>query len=145
MVQSNSTFAEKIAEYSLTREDFALLAEFDAILNQVTMLSMEHQKDTSGWIAMSWFNIQIAKKKLFGGNATYRPVDITKMWDPKMTKNELPRMELKFHQLHDTAKTLVERLEKEFDAYFPEPDGDQMVAILIHPVTCRCALLYVFV
>ena len=54
----------------------------------------------------------------------YKVIDVKQTWIPKMTREELPKATLETRLLTEAMKTLIEHLIKEFDFYFPRPDGD---------------------
>ena len=139
MIQNSAPWAEKIRDL-LSREDWRLIAEFDAILNHITFLSMEYQREIEGWVALTWFLNQAARRKLFGRNATFKVTDTSKVWDPTTTKENIPRIEHTVEQLHVTSQLFLKRLDHEFTFYYPEPDGDQIVAMQLHPATARLGL-----
>ena len=140
-LMNNSSFAEKLEQFALTRDDFVVIAEIDCILEIMTILSMNHQRDEVGRVAMVWLDICVAKKRLFADNAVFRPSDVSKMWNPATPKDDHPKLELKYEQLSEMSKVIVDRLELEFAHYFPKPDDDMDNATFVDPIASGSALV----
>lgn len=134
LAQSDTSFSDKFSRVSLKKADFQLIAEFEGVLKPLKVLSMEHQRDIPGMIAFSWLSVAIVRKKLFGDRATYKIVDVSKVWKPSVKITDLPRQSYTFGDLQETTKMLVERIEREMETYFPKPDDDQILAVVLHPV-----------
>ena len=62
--------------------------------------------------------------------------DTSKRWNPDCEPQEIPIIKMKpnANELFEGTKVLLKQLKHEFLHYFPKPDGDQIVAMHLHPV-----------
>jgi hypothetical protein len=129
----SSCYANSLSAHNLTNDKWQLVAEFEAVLRNMNVLAMEVQTEMSAEVAMSWYMISICRAKLQNSKRV-KVFDIDMNWTPEKAIKDIPTVLLAREELMPTTRKLLLRLDKEFDFYFAEPDSDQMVAMILHPV-----------
>jgi hypothetical protein len=83
---------------------------------------------------LALYEIVLTRAALFSAENEFSVIDITKPWRPDVSYDKLPRKKLKEEHFGPIAKTLLERLKKEFDFYLSELDEDMKIMTIVHPV-----------
>jgi hypothetical protein len=131
-----------VADCLLNDQEWQELAEIEAILRVMNTLAMSSQREDPGWISFSWFEVVLAKAKLFSNKNPLKIFDTSVTWSPDVKIKDIPiiAVETDSPLLSETAKTLISRINDEFKNYFPIPDSDQLIAINVHPVMVSMGL-----
>ena len=129
---SDGKFSEQYDKYALKQWEWQLIAEFESVMKSMNLLSLQTQKDEPGEIAFSWLNIQVCRKGL-ELNKDYQVVKFIGTWESRRPREELPQHILTIEHLAEETRTFIKRLIQEFSQYFPRPDGDQVIAMMVHP------------
>lgn len=131
--QGSCSFREQLASVKISDDDWVVIAECEAILRHLNVLAMESQRDGDGSIAFSWFQTACCRSRL-EREKEFLVVDCSKNWTTESSFADIPKMKLKEENLSKIPLTMLHRLQKEFQQYLPEPDEDQILAMVLHPV-----------
>jgi hypothetical protein len=156
--KSNSQNLE-LDKYALTDDEWVAVSQIECVLKKMTTLNMNMQSDIPGKLlsiqmfvqnisflqcnfyfniigrqGLALYEIVVTKAALFSGDNEYNTIDVSKPWRPDTNYDKLPRIKVKDDDFGDVAKTLLERLRKEFDHYLTSLDDDMKVMTIVHPV-----------
>ncbi len=126
----------------LTEAEWTSVAETYALLKITNRLAMTSQIDNIDANCFSYFNVAKTRDSLvmiteMGLNV----LDVSATWAPTLEPSLIPTVTKGYHQLELATQTLIGRLVKEYDTYFPFPDSDQIQMMLLHPVMVWKGLL----
>jgi hypothetical protein len=80
------------------------------------------------------YEIILTKAALFSPDNDFLVIDVSKPWRPDTAYDKLPRIKTKEEDFGKIGKTLLGRLQTEFDHYLKELDDDMKVMTIVHPV-----------
>jgi hypothetical protein len=126
--------------HKIEQEEWQTLAEWEAILGTIMVLSKNAQADNPCQLALLRYEISYTRKKLFSADATFSVMDVSKNWQPSDLVKDIPRINIKVDGLTELGQQLINRLKAEYDKYLADIDGDEKMAILIHPIAYRFSL-----
>jgi hypothetical protein len=129
---SVSSHADKMSALLLTRTEWNVLSEVEAILLECHELAMESQVDSVGASSYSYYAVQECKQKLKNAEG-FDVINVHLNYSPSVTRAELTKSNVKRVELSDTATELLDRLDHEFSNYFGKPDDDQLLSMFFHP------------
>lgn len=120
-------------KYKLTESEWQLVAETHAVLKVMNVLAMTSQKESVDSNCFSYYSVANARY-FVEVKKTLKVVDICNTWNPSTPISKWPMVTMAIGQLKDDTQVLLKRLVKEFDHYFPGPDSDQKMMMVLHPV-----------
>lgn len=131
---TTSSIAEKIQSLNLviTRQEWLQIAEFEAILKECHDLAMKSQLDAVGSSCFSYYAVKECKETL-RNNDEFEFIDVNGFYGPELIRSDLPKVRYNRANMLDDSLILLDRLDIEFDKYFPKPDIDQQLAMFFHP------------
>ncbi len=115
-------------------EQWKLVAEFQAVMTPMDILSKASQTNEPGEVAFSWFEVACCRAGLKSPGLKYKVVDCSQSWAPNIAFESIPKAELPYEQLSPVTRQFVDRLHNELSFYFPKADSDQLMAMKLHPV-----------
>ena len=134
VLKGHTKYWDVYVDYLLNKEQYNLVAEFTAVMIQTNHLAVASQTEEPGEVAFSWFGISMARLRFKDRNKPYVVVDTTQSWPPNKSFEDLPVAKIPYDLLQEETKTFIQRLINEFDKYFPAPDSDQVIAMILHPI-----------
>jgi hAT family C-terminal dimerisation region len=125
------------AQWALTDDEWELTAQYEAVMRDAVSLNFTSQIDSRPSIGSSWLHIARAKKEVSSNE--FMVVDLDEdiqhtNWPATMPFKELPRKTMTKDELDPLAARLHDRIMKELEAYLPNPDDDQLRAMLLDPI-----------
>jgi hypothetical protein len=129
----NSKFTDILLPLNLSPDEWQQTAEYESVLRHMNVLAMEVQKDDPAAVAFTWLEISICRQQLVS-RKSFRVFDLNRKWTPQTPVKDIPRTSLKREDLQQNTQQLLTRLEKEFERYFSEPDSDQLMSMILHPI-----------
>lgn len=120
-------------EMVLTDNQWQHIAETYAILQTTNILAMTSQEDSIDSNCFSYFQVANARH-LLRNNFTFNVVDLSEHWTTDTDVRKIPCIQKTKNMLLPSSSKLIDRLVNEFDRYFPEPDSDQLMMMVLHPV-----------
>ena len=129
---TESSHAEKMGNLMLSRTEWNILSEVEAILKECHDLAMESQVDYVGASCYSYYAVRECKELLKTAES-FDVVDVKANYVPSTTRKDLEKKEVLRGDLSETATELLKRLDSEFEIYFGKPDEDQLLAMFFHP------------
>jgi hypothetical protein len=136
--------AEKQTNYSLTQQEWSLVAGFEAVTRPICALSFSAQIDSRPSASQSWLNI--IKCKVETAKKTFKVVDVefadddNKKWDAKVPFKSLPMKKFAVTEMPAPVGQLQTRMLKELEQYFPKPSDHQCLAMALDPVMLTTGL-----
>jgi hypothetical protein len=125
--------------YCVADHQWLLTAEFEAVIRGPAQLNFSTQVDVRPTIGTSW--LYVVRAKLACQSKEYDVVNILpaktdemQRWDGSASFKSLPKITKKIKDMTEDARLLRSRLQKEFDHYFPSPDKNQLIAMMVDPV-----------
>ena len=109
------------------------MVETEALLRQMDILAMASQKDDVTSNVLSYYYVAYARaciSKLVALDV----YDLDKVWTPQTKVDKIPLKKIRKDDLQGGTIILITRFEKEFNKYFLEPDTDQLMMMMFHPV-----------
>jgi hypothetical protein len=129
-VSSERAVYEKIR---LDDYDWQLLAETHSILKVMNILAMTSQQQSVESNCFSYYHVVSARYYL--KSSTEFPVlDFKENWLPTTDITKIPTKMVSKENLLETTNELINRFDKEFSNYFKEPDSDQILMMVFHPL-----------
>lgn len=130
---TRSSDANVFTKLLLDDADWVFIAETYAILQNTNLLAMTTQQDNIDSNCFSY--LQVAKARyLLKTNDTYNVVDLTDHWTPDTDISKIPIVSKLTTSMLPSSQKLLTRLVTEFDKYFVEPDSDQIMMMVMHPI-----------
>ena len=120
-------------EFDISSSDWQVLAEFYAVMKVMNVLAMTSQKQTIDANCFSYYSVAYARYMTESVKKLY-VIDFSSHYNASLAMSKIPTISLELDQLNPLTKFFKERLVKEFDFYFKEPDGDQTKMMIFHPV-----------
>lgn len=133
-------FCTKSEEYSplfkdllLTTKEWQDVAETHAILKIVNVVAMTSQQESVDSNCISFYQIQSAIYSLTC-KEKFNVININDTWKPNTEIEKIPTNTLSKTQLSANSIALIENFQREFSLYFKEPDSDQQMMMVFHPI-----------
>jgi hypothetical protein len=139
---TRSTDKDVFTAMVLNDNQWQHIAETYAILQTTNILAMTSQQDSIDSNCFSYFQVANARH-LLRTNFTFNVVDLSEHWTTDTDVKKLPCVQKTKNMLLPASSQLIDRLVKEFDRYFPEPDSDQLMMMVLHPVMVWSGFKYV--
>ncbi len=130
---NNSKDKAKFGELILSNEEWQFMAECEALLRHVDVLAMRSQKDDVNTNVFSYYNVAMTRAAI-KRIKELMVMNLDKTWKPKWTEKNIPKIKITKEELMDDTKVLINRLVKELNFYFPNPDSDQILMMVFHPI-----------
>jgi hypothetical protein len=115
-----------------SESDLKFVQELDGVMRPFNLLNIGAQSDTPGFIAFSWFTISFVRATI-KLSPNFTMMDLKKRWPPSTNVDKIPQITRNREDLCANTITFIERIDKEFDHYFPQPDMDIRLALYFHP------------
>jgi hypothetical protein len=139
---SNSKDSTKFQESVLSQKDWQQIAETESLLRNMDVLAMSSQKEGCTSNVFSYY--YVARARTCISKLKYLDVyDLDESWTPATPTERIPLKRLRREDLLDETKELIERFDSEFEKYFPYPDTDQILMMMLHPVMLWSGFRYV--
>jgi len=140
VLPSDAYFSKDFKDKALTAEEWSSVAEFEAVLHHANVLAMESQREQPGQLAFSWIEVSLAQHKL-------KNLEVLKVIDTSraVSSSSEPRIEVPKANIQPITVNLLDRFERQFVNYFPHPDSDQIIAMMVHPVVISLGLSWLSV
>jgi hypothetical protein len=133
---NNSKEKQTFQDETLSDEEWQFIAECEAVLRTANVLAMKSQSDSATSNVLSYF--YVAKTRaIIQRIKTLRVYDLNESWTPKTPVEDIKMIPIKFDDLMEETKLLIKRLVSEFNRYFPHPDTDQLLMMMLHPIMIR--------
>ena len=142
MAIDSSKYAALYEPHKLVSKEWNLVAEFESVMESMNLLSLQSQIESVGEIAFSWLSFEICKYGMTDMKE-YMVIDTKEVYNSRVARNDLPMMEVPKHLLCEETKDFMKRLVFELNEYFPFPDGDQRLAMLLHSLMQWNGIKYV--
>jgi len=134
ILPSASKFVAHYSPFIIDPDTWLIIAEFEAITKFTHELSMLLQHDDPGELAFSWMECYLCYSQFKTKESSgYRVCDVTKTWLPNTSIDLLPRVTMVYDDFTEVGRKFIDRLCSEMERYFPHPDTDQIIAVLLHP------------
>ena len=146
LLLENSKYAQIYSPFMLSRNNWQMLSEFEAVMGILHALAMSSQSETPGSIGFGWFCIVECRYRLeliLEGKSRLMIIDISKKYDPFLPAEKLPKAEIGREEMLDETKEFITRLIKELNFYLPNADSDQLIALNLHPIMHWSGIRYV--
>jgi hypothetical protein len=130
---NNSAEAMQYDGLKLTELEWIRLAESYAILSIAHSLAMLSQQESADSNCFSYFQVASARYAICK-QPTIKVFDMSVLWDPVTELDKIPTTKKGRDKLSAETNELVKRFDDEFKRYFPKPDSDQLVMMVLHPV-----------
>ena len=140
---TDSSHAQRMSSMMLSRTEWNVLSEVEAILKECHDLAMESQVDRVGASCFSYYAVRECKETLKSADE-FDVIDLKESYPPSTTRKELKKTQIERDRLSETATELLKRLDKEYEHYFGSPDEDQLIAMFFHPYFVWSGYEYVF-
>ena len=109
------------------------MSECEAVLRTANILAMKY--DVMSY-CFSYF--KVAKTRAVIERITNLSVfDFDASWTPKTKVEDIKKKIININDCMKDTKTLIKRLLVEFNKYFPNPDSDQLLMMIFHPIMVR--------
>lgn len=124
---------EDFKECLLTQVEWQLMAELHAVMKWSNMLAMSSQKQSVDSNCFSYYSV--AYVRFFVESAkSFKVIEVSNNYNASTPVAKIPTMTLLINQLQEDTQLFITRLVKEFNAYFANPDGDQVKMMILHPI-----------
>lgn len=140
---SRSTDAPLFSDLLLNDTDWIFIAETYSILQTTNLIAMTSQEDNVDSNCFSYYQVSQARH-LLKTSKSYNIIDLCDHWTPETEVIKIPKVTRKREQLLPCSQKLIDRLVSEFDRYFPSPDSDQIMMMVLHPVMVWSGFKYVY-
>ena len=124
------------ADVMLSGMDWQLLSEFEAVMTYTHTLAMNSQQSYPGEIAFAWVSVADCRWQLLDedNDLPLKCVDVSVVYPSGMQRADLPVKEIEKGKQMKETREFVERLLRNMERYFPEPDSDMLIAMNLHPL-----------
>lgn len=114
--------------------DWQSIAEIYCILKVMNILAMTSQQQSVESNCFSYYHAVSARYYLRSSNE-FPIVDLKNdQWKPTTEVTKIPTTLVAKGDLLNTTVELINRFDKEFNIYFKEPDSDQILMMVFHPL-----------
>jgi hypothetical protein len=120
----------------LSDDEWQMVAETHAVLKITNLLAMSSQTQSVDQNCMSFFNVHTARY-LLTTKEQFRVVQLKRINSPTTLMKDNKYDNCKTTGLLDFTNQLINRFHIEFDNYFKEPDSDQILMMVFHPLMMR--------
>lgn len=132
-------------DLNLDDYDWQLLAETHAVLKVMNILAMTSQQQSVESNCFSYYHVVNARFYL-RTSTEFEVFDLSKdHWLPTTDINKIPTVVMLKEDLMSSTQKLIDRFEDEFQNYFAEPDSDQILMMVFHPLMIWMGFEYVFI
>ena len=130
---NNSKDQAKFQDVVLSNTEWQFMAETEALLRTADILAMHSQKDDVTSNVFLYFFVARTRAAI-SRIKELRVYSLDESWTPKTTIEDIPKVKINKEDLMEETKTLIDRLVREFNRYFPQPDSDQLLMMVMHPI-----------
>jgi hypothetical protein len=130
--QHDETYGPNFNNNIFSEGDLKFIQELEGVMRPFNLLNIGAQSDTVGFIAYSWFTIMFVRATIKLA-PSFTMMDLKKRWPPHTQVCNIPEITRERELLSDNTLKFIERIDKEFQNYFPHPDMDMRLAIYFHP------------
>jgi hypothetical protein len=95
-------------------------------------LAMESQNEASGYNCFSYYSVLHCRSNL-KCMRQLQCYDIRRSWPPNIPLKEIAVIGFEKQHLMKETQLFIDRLDNEYQRYFPGPDEDQKVMMVFHP------------
>jgi hypothetical protein len=130
---NNCKDRSKFEDFVLTDGEWQFMAECEALLRTADLFAMSSQRDDVTSNVFAYFNVARTRAGI-SRIRELRVFNLAESWTPKTEIQHIQKVTIKKEDLMEDTQTLIQRLVKEYDYYFPAPDSDQLLMMAFHPV-----------
>jgi hypothetical protein len=139
---TNSAEALQYTDLKLTELEWIQLAETYSILGSAFSLAMQEQQESPDSNCFSYYQVANARYAICK-YPTIKVLDMAGLWDPTTEMEKIPTIKVTRENLRPETQQLIARFDSEFQRYFPKPDSDQILMMVLHPVMVGMGFEYV--
>jgi hypothetical protein len=130
--QHDETYSPHFSNKIFSESDLKFVQELEGVMRPLNLLNIGAQSDTPGFIAFSWFSIMFVRATI-KLSLSFTMMDLKKRWTSKTHVDKIPQITQDRDDLSANTITFIERIDKEFQHYFPQPDMDMRLALYFYP------------